>query len=1099
MTLPFQIETESTDGFLLRVLEVYNWGPFQGYHRAHIDPKGSAIVGPTGSGKTTLIDALMTLLVQNPRYNLASTGGHESDRDLMSYVRGVMGTGDAVGSTHHISRREKTTTGLCATFSDGEKCIRLAAILWVDGTSMAIADLRRLWIFSEREDDSLEAWLTAHHEDGARPLRKEGRDAIGVSMEESKTRYLARVRRYFEVGENAFSLLNRAAGLKQLNSIDEIFRDLVLDDVSGYDRAAEVVSDFDTLKEIRAELELAREQQKSLIPVERTHRKYLSQEESLQARQRLKKWIAPWFALKGVEGWGASIAKIDASLSTLGDETRALGDLIDGQEKRCRGLHEEYLKLGGNALEGIRETQELQEKLTAGVRGRAEDYLKIVGALGLDATLSESSHESNQLEAMERVDAASGETKRLEDAAFSVGAEYAQASEESRQLKEKRQAVLARPGSNIPPQFQDFRTHLAGHLGIDDGDLPFLAELVEVRSEEKHWRGAIERALGGHRLRILIEPRLIKSALRWVNDRHNHLHVRLLEARDRGSPSFFADGFTRKLNFKSHPLRESLKSFLASIDRHCVDSPETLQTTEHAMTQAGFLSGKKGLFEKQDKTRIEEGWMTGFDNRDQLAAIDREFEQVALRTEALSERVGLARQEAENARASLGLLNRIIDTEFAAIDLPGAEAKLEAIKRRIRELSDPNSDAGAALQRYEVENDKLSKLREMKETLGVRRGSLEKERGMAEKRLQNAQSRLKDDLDEADIAFVDDSISLPDDWEPEQLEELERHAVENVDREISAISTQLGDTREELVRRMEGAKKIDSGPLSEAGTEMSDIAAYIERLQTLTKEALPEKLKRFLAYLNVSSDQGVTQLISKIENEISTIEERIGELNQTLRVVDFQHGRYLRLETTPVRHKVIEDLDRARKRLRVAALRDDEGESHFRALQEMISILRDATDSRRTVAARALLDPRYRLSFGVTVRNRSDDTVVDNRKGSQGGSGGEKEVFASYILTASLSYALCPPGASRPRYATIILDEAFSKSSHAAASRIVEALREFGLHPLFVTPNKEMRLLRRHTRSLIIVFRGNAPEATVSSMSWEELDTKAAERSEATA
>lgn len=69
-------------------------GGFQGYHRAEIDPSGTAVIGPTGSGKTTLVDALMTLLCANPRYNLASTGGHESDRDLVSYVRGVTGPGD---------------------------------------------------------------------------------------------------------------------------------------------------------------------------------------------------------------------------------------------------------------------------------------------------------------------------------------------------------------------------------------------------------------------------------------------------------------------------------------------------------------------------------------------------------------------------------------------------------------------------------------------------------------------------------------------------------------------------------------------------------------------------------------------------------------------------------------------------------------------------------------------------------------------------------------------------------------------------------------------------------------------------------------------
>src|SRR5699024_4914034 len=86
------LQNEAT--YTLVSLELYNWGGFAGYHKADIDIRGTAIIGPTGSGKTTLVDALMTLLAANPRYNLASTGGHESDRDLASYVRGVAGAGD---------------------------------------------------------------------------------------------------------------------------------------------------------------------------------------------------------------------------------------------------------------------------------------------------------------------------------------------------------------------------------------------------------------------------------------------------------------------------------------------------------------------------------------------------------------------------------------------------------------------------------------------------------------------------------------------------------------------------------------------------------------------------------------------------------------------------------------------------------------------------------------------------------------------------------------------------------------------------------------------------------------------------------------------
>jgi uncharacterized protein YPO0396 len=85
------LPAEPEISFLLANIDVFNWGPFHGRHRCAIDPRGTAIIGPTGSGKTTIVDALMTLLASFPKYNLASTGGHESDRDLISYIRGVSG------------------------------------------------------------------------------------------------------------------------------------------------------------------------------------------------------------------------------------------------------------------------------------------------------------------------------------------------------------------------------------------------------------------------------------------------------------------------------------------------------------------------------------------------------------------------------------------------------------------------------------------------------------------------------------------------------------------------------------------------------------------------------------------------------------------------------------------------------------------------------------------------------------------------------------------------------------------------------------------------------------------------------------------------
>lgn len=258
-------------------------------------------------------------------------------------------------------------------------------------------------------------------------------------------------------------------------------------------------------------------------------------------------------------------------------------------------------------------------------------------------------------------------------------------------------------------------------------------------------------------------------------------------------------------------------------------------------------------------------------------------------------------------------------------------------------------------------------------------------------------------------------------------------------------------------------------------------------IEVLTEEALPEKLKRFLEYLNRSSDDGVTQLLSYIDHEVSMIEERLDDLNSTMQRVDFQPGRYLRLVAKKVIHESLRTLQQAQRQLNSARFIDDEGESHYKALQALVGLLKDACEHSRNQGAKALLDPRFRLEFAVSVIDRESRNVIETRTGSQGGSGGEKEIIASYVLTASLSYALCPDGSSRPLFGTIVLDEAFSRSSHAVAGRIIAALREFGLHAVFITPNKEMRLLRHHTRSAVVVHRRGV-ESSLISLSWEALD-----------
>jgi uncharacterized protein YPO0396 len=1087
-------DEHSMGSFVLTDLDVYDWGAFGGRHSVPIDLAGTAIIGPTGSGKTTLVDALMTLLVSNPRYNLASTGGHDSDRDLMSYVRGVSGAGTDGDSDAHISRPGAVVTAIAARFSDAETVVRIGGVFWFDSSSSALTDLKRRWVFCTADAPALDDWLEAHREQGARALKELERTHAGFKLYESKQAFLSRLRNHFEVGENAFSLLNRAAGLKQIDSIDKVFRELVLDDRSAFEHARLVVDEFATLAGIREELDTARRQRDTLLPIEKNWGLHVDASVSLEDRKRLLTLLPVWFAERVMGLWHARREEAEASLQRHRREADILEQRLADAESAERDSQARYLQLGGQAIDALTAHIALQTRARDQRERDARAYQAMAQALGLSTVLSATDLAANQaIVGPRRAEGA----ERLEEqkrGAWELGGKRERLLAERDQLAQELAAAQRRTRSNIPGPQSSFRDSLAEHLGIDADALPFVAELIEVRPEEHAWRGAIERAIGSERLRMLIAPEHLDAALAWVNGRDTGLHVRLKAAVVPDRPStFLDDGFTRKLSYKPHPHREALKQLLAELDRHCVADVAALRRTPHAMTEQGLMSGRTGFFDKQDQRPLHADWMTGFDNRARVAQLSQELSRTTELHRASQEAAQRAEALADATARDLAWLEQLENIAFEMIDVEGAEAALSRLTTQLAALTAPDSDAHQAEQAWLAAQQATKAVRQAQTDNQVEIARVNDSIASAHSALQHNRRRIGEGLTDEERAWADPQIELPAFTDPMMLAEVERTERERIEGERDTLGRRIKLIEQQLIRDMGTAKAADTGALAEAMADLADIPVFRERLRVLNEEALPEKMQRFQQYLNQSSDQGVTQLLTNISNEVSSIEDRIAELNTTLKRVDFQPGRYLHLEPQRVEHDSLRSLRLAQGHLRSAQLKDDGGESHYQALTRVIELLRDASDRRKVQGSLALLDPRYRLQFSVWVIARDGGQVVEKRTGSQGGSGGEKEIIASYVLTASLSYALCPPDRARPLFATVVLDEAFSKSSHAVAGRIIRALAEFGLHPLFVTPNKELRLLREHTRSAIVVHRRGS-QATVTSLTWEELAIHALER-----
>jgi len=77
-------------GFRLHRLEVYNWGTFHDrVWTLELGGNNSLLTGDIGSGKSTLVDAVTTLLVPAQRISYNKAAGADSrERSLRSYVQG---------------------------------------------------------------------------------------------------------------------------------------------------------------------------------------------------------------------------------------------------------------------------------------------------------------------------------------------------------------------------------------------------------------------------------------------------------------------------------------------------------------------------------------------------------------------------------------------------------------------------------------------------------------------------------------------------------------------------------------------------------------------------------------------------------------------------------------------------------------------------------------------------------------------------------------------------------------------------------------------------------------------------------------------------
>ncbi len=125
-------------GFRLASLEVRNWGTFDDLvWTLRADGRNTLVTGDIGSGKSTIVDAITTLLLPANRISYNKAAGAETrERSLRSYVLGYYKSerNEATGSTRPIALRDATKFSviLGVFTNDGYSAtVTVAQVFWL--------------------------------------------------------------------------------------------------------------------------------------------------------------------------------------------------------------------------------------------------------------------------------------------------------------------------------------------------------------------------------------------------------------------------------------------------------------------------------------------------------------------------------------------------------------------------------------------------------------------------------------------------------------------------------------------------------------------------------------------------------------------------------------------------------------------------------------------------------------------------------------------------------------------------------------------------------------------------------------------------------
>ena len=1102
-------------GFRLHRLEVFNWGTFDGrVWTLELAGRNNLLTGDIGSGKSTLVDAVTTLVVPSHRvaYNKAAGAGSR-ERTLQSYVLGHYKSerSEASGSARPVALRGNDSYSVVlGVFRNAgyDHTVTLAQVFWIGDPNR---QPERFYAAAER-DLSIARDFARFGADITR-LRKRLR-AERVETFKTFPPYGAWFRRRFGIdNEQALDLFHQTVSMKSVGNLTEFVRGHMLEPFDVAPRIRALIDHFDDLHRAHEAVLKAKRQIDLLIPLVADCERHAETGAEARALRQRREALRPWFATLKLSLLDERIARLDEDLTRQNAQIGRCEERRDEQRRDVDALRRDIAENGGDRIERLAaEIETLQGEIERR-KAKSRRYRELIRTVGGQPAEDEAGFLEQRRRFAELEEGLHSRETHLQNELMEQEVSFRRQKDERDELEGEIASLRARQ-SNIPARQIAMRASLCREVGLAEADVPFAGELLEVREEERDWEGAAERLLRSFGLSLLVPDEHYARVAHWVDATHlsgRLVYFRVRERR-RGELSGHAEprhlhphSLVRKLSVKpDSAFYEWLEQEIARrFDVACCVTLEQFRRETRAMTRTGQIKDRGERHEKDDRRRIDDrsGYVLGWTNAAKIAALRAQSRQIEARLGEVGVLIGKVQGEQREVRERLDTLSKLGEvTDYRELDWPALATEIALLcdeKRRLESASDVLRQLNA---RLEQANEALAATENELVGRRDRRSKTEQKRNDA----NELGARTMEVLDGVDLESLRPRFDELTAMQGEALGE-QRISVETCDNReqdmrqwlqnrIDVSDHRLSRLQQRIMKAMMEFREAFRLETAEIDASVEAGAEYREMLARLRADDLPRFEARFKELLNENTIREVANFHSQLNRERESIKDKIARINQSLSQIDYSQGRYIVLEAQAAPDVDIRDFQGELRACTEGALSasDDPqySEAKFLQVQRIIERLRGREGSaeldRRWTAR--VTDVRNWFVFAASERWREDDSEHEHYSDSGGKSGGQKEKLAYTILAASLAYQFgLQWGAVRSRsFRFVVIDEAFGRGSNESTQYGLELFSKLNLQLLIATPLQKIHIIEPFVAGVGFVHNEDGLASKLRNLSIEE-------------